>query len=43
MQRKSVCGQGIGALGPQEKCFYFYFLELVNKFVLHEGLIVGLN
>lgn len=38
-----MSGQGLGALGHQEKCFYFYFLELVNMFVLHGSLIVGLN
>lgn len=36
-------GRGLGALGRQEKCFYFYFLELVNMFVLPGSLIVGLN
>lgn len=40
---KEDSGRVLGALGHQKKCFYFYFLELVNMFVLHGSLIVGLN
>lgn len=37
--KKKIClGKGLGALGHQEKCFYFYFLELVNMFVPHGSL-----
>lgn len=32
-----------GALGHQQKCFYFYSLEVVNMFELHWTLNVGLN
>lgn len=27
-EKVCVCGQGLGALGHQEKCFYFYFWSL---------------